>query len=110
MLLKQDQRVGNLQRSAWLAQPGWEHFFFFMMKRFKMSHIKVQNPYLYGKKISPRERGVSSTMCIVHKGFRGFRAASPASNLGGVLIGLKSAIPYDTIHSTLCVILKDNLQ
>jgi hypothetical protein len=42
------------------------------------------------------------TMCIVHKGFRGFRAVSPASILGGNLIGLKPAIPYDTIHSTLC--------
>ncbi len=41
-------------------------------------------------------------MCIVHKGFRGFRAISPASILGGNLIGLKPAIPYDTIHSTLC--------
>jgi hypothetical protein len=40
-------------------------------------------------------------MCIVHKGFRGFRAASPASILGGNLIGLNPAIPYDTIHSTL---------
>lgn len=38
--------------------------------------------------------GFSSTMCIVHKGFRGFRALSPASNLGGNLIGLKPAIPY----------------
>ncbi len=28
-------------------------------------------------------------MCIVHKGFRGFRAASPASILGGSLIGFK---------------------
>ena len=43
----------------------------------------------------------NTTMCIVHKGFRGFRAASPASILGGILIGLKPAIPYDTIHSTL---------
>ncbi len=41
------------------------------------------------------------TMCIVHKGFRGFRAASPASNLGINLTGLEPAIPYDTIHSTL---------
>ena len=40
-------------------------------------------------------------MCIIHKGFSGFRAASPASILGGNLIGLKPAIPYDTIHSTL---------
>ena len=28
-------------------------------------------------------------MCIIHKGFRGFRAVSPASVLGGVLIDLK---------------------
>ena len=40
-------------------------------------------------------------MCILHKGYRGFRALSPASILGGYLIGLKSAIPFDTIHSTL---------
>ncbi len=40
-------------------------------------------------------------MCIIHKGFRGFRAASPASNLGGNLIGLKPAIPYEIIHSPL---------
>jgi hypothetical protein len=45
-------------------------------------------------------------MCIVHKGFRGFRAVSPASILGGKLIGLKSAIPYDTIHSTLAAMTK----
>jgi len=44
-------------------------------------------------------------MCIEHKGFRGFRAASPASNMGGKLIGLKPAIPYDTIHLTLGAIL-----
>ena len=36
-------------------------------------------------------------MCIVHKGFRGFRAVSHASILGGILIGLAPAIPYDTI-------------
>lgn len=41
-------------------------------------------------------------MCIVHKGFRGFRSVSPASILGGNLTGLKPAIPYDTIHSPLC--------
>ena len=45
-----------------------------------------------------------TTMCIVHKGFRGFRVASPASILGGNLTGLKPAIPYDTIHSTLYTI------
>ena len=38
-----------------------------------------------------------TTMCIIHKGFRGFRAASPASNLGGNLIGLKPEIPYEII-------------
>jgi len=50
-----------------------------------------------------------TTMCIVHKGFRGFRAVSPASSLGGCLIGLKPAIPYDTIHSTLAVIKMKNI-
>ena len=45
-----------------------------------------------------------TTMCIVHKGFSGFQAVSPVSILGGNLIGLKPAIPYDTIHSTLGVI------
>ena len=40
-------------------------------------------------------------MCIVHKGFRGFRAVSPASILGGNLISLKPAIPYVNIHSPL---------
>jgi hypothetical protein len=40
-------------------------------------------------------------MCIVHKGFRGFRAVPPALFSGGKLIDLKPAIPYDTIHSTL---------
>jgi hypothetical protein len=43
-------------------------------------------------------------MCIVHKGFSGFRTVSPASILGGNLIGLKPAIPYDTIHSALAII------
>ena len=33
------------------------------------------------------------TMCIIHKGFRGSRAVSPASILGGDLIGMKPAIP-----------------
>ncbi len=49
------------------------------------------------------------TMCIVHKGFRGFRAASPASILGCNLISLKPAVPYDTIHSTLALIKRNNL-
>tara|TARA_B100000508_G_scaffold55003_1_gene42582 strand:+ start:2449 stop:3345 length:897 start_codon:yes stop_codon:yes gene_type:complete len=46
------------------------------------------------------------TMCIVHKGFRGFRAVSASSILGGNLIGLKSAIPYSTIHSPLPCMMK----
>jgi len=41
---------------------------------------------------------LSSTMCIIHKGFSGFQASSPASILGGKLIGLKSAIPYEIIR------------
>ena len=44
------------------------------------------------------------TMCIIHKGFRGFRAVSPASILGGNLIGLKPAVPYEIIHSPLATI------
>ncbi len=40
-------------------------------------------------------------MCIIHKGFIGLGALSPTSNLGGKLIDLNPAIPYDTIHSTL---------
>ncbi len=40
-------------------------------------------------------------MCIIHKGSIGFRAVSPALNLGGNLIGLKFAIPYEIIHLTL---------
>jgi len=40
-------------------------------------------------------------MCIIHKGFRGFRALSPASILVCNLIGLKSAIPYEIIHLPL---------
>lgn len=46
-------------------------------------------------------KGQLPTMCIIHKGFRGVRAVSPASNLGGKLIGLKPAIPYEIIHSPL---------
>ena len=40
-------------------------------------------------------------MCIIHKGFRGFRAVSPASNFGGNLIGLNTEIPYEIIHLPL---------
>ena len=42
-----------------------------------------------------------STMCIIHKVVRGFRAASPALFSGGNLIVLKPEIPYEIIHSTL---------
>ncbi len=45
-------------------------------------------------------------MCIVHKGFRGFRAVLPASILGGNSKGLNLAIPYDTIHQPLGTIQK----
>lgn len=40
-------------------------------------------------------------MCIIHKGFSGFRVLSPASILVRNLIGLESAIPYEIIHSPL---------
>ncbi len=50
------------------------------------------------------------TMCIVHKGFRGLRAVSSALNLGGNLIGLKPAIPCDTIHLPLPASLKETVQ
>lgn len=40
-------------------------------------------------------------MCIIHKGYRGKRALSPASNLVGNLISLNPAIPYEIIHSPL---------
>lgn len=47
------------------------------------------------------------TMCIIHKGFSGFRALSPASILGGFLIGLTPEIPYEIIHLTLPIIKMD---
>ena len=45
-------------------------------------------------------------MCRIHKGLRGVRAFSPASIFCDNLIGLKSAIPYEIIHSTLAISLK----
>ena len=51
-------------------------------------------------------RRFSSTMCMIHKGLRGFRALSPASIFGGNLISLNPAIPYEIIHSTLCLMLR----
>ena len=45
-------------------------------------------------------------MCILYKGFRGFRAVLPASILSGNLTGLKHAISNDTIQSALgCIVL-----
>jgi len=46
-------------------------------------------------------------MCIIHKGFRGFRAVSPASILGGNFIGLKLEIPNEIIQLPLGVIQKE---
>ncbi len=37
-------------------------------------------------------------MCIIHKGFRDFRALSHVLNLACNLIGLKSEIPYEIIY------------
>lgn len=48
-------------------------------------------------------------MCIVHKGFTGFRAVSPALILGGNLTGFKPETPYDTIHATCPQFEKTNL-
>jgi hypothetical protein len=47
-------------------------------------------------------------MCLIHKGFGGFRALSFASILGGNLISLKTAIPYEIIHLTLHLRKKKN--
>ena len=41
------------------------------------------------------------TMCIIHKGFRGFRTVSSAFNLSCNLIGIKTTIHYKIIHSPL---------
>jgi hypothetical protein len=34
-------------------------------------------------------------MCIIHKGFRGFRALSQASSLGGNLIPTRDELAYE---------------
>ncbi len=76
----------------------------------KQTHISTARPNLLKEHVSLTHRLTdiikheNTTMCIIHKGFRGFRALSPASTLGGNLIGLKPAIPYEIIHSTLGVI------
>ena len=40
----------------------------------------------------------ATILCLIHKGFRGFRAVLSASILGGNLLGLKPAIPYVTYN------------
>ena len=53
-----------------------------------------------------------TTMCIIHKGFRGFRAASSASNFGGSLIGLNPETrtkSYTQPLSATMAILKYNI-
>ena len=47
-------------------------------------------------------------MCIIHKGFRSFQAFPPALISVGKLIGFRSAIPYEIIHSTLPFIAETN--
>jgi hypothetical protein len=42
----------------------------------------------------------------MYNGFIGFKAVSTVSILGGKLISLKYAIPYEIIHQTLATILK----
>ena len=77
----------------------------------KQTHISTAYPNLLKEHVSPTHgltekiKHENTTMCIVHKGFRGFRTASLASFFCDNLIGLKPAIPYDTIHSTLYAIL-----
>ncbi|PVX50113.1 hypothetical protein C7377_1763 [Balneicella halophila] len=73
----------------------------------KQTHISTAQPNLLKEHVFPTHEETemikheNTTMCIVHKGFRGFRAVSPAFIFSGNLIGLKPAIPYDTIHSTM---------
>jgi hypothetical protein len=63
----------------------------------KQTHITTAQPNLLKEHASPTHgwtvgiKHENTTMCIIHKGFRGFRALSSASNLAGNLIGLKSA-------------------
>jgi hypothetical protein len=42
-----------------------------------------------------------TTMCIVHAGFRGFRAFVARKKSRSKLIGSCFVIPHDTIHSPL---------
>ena len=42
-----------------------------------------------------------TTMCIVHAGFRGFRASVARKKSRCKLIGNRFVIPHDTIHLTL---------
>jgi hypothetical protein len=47
-----------------------------------------------------------TTMCIVHAGFRGFRAFVARKKSRSKLIGSCFVIPHDTIHSPLATIRK----
>ncbi len=68
------------------------------------SHKPTHNPklakeYVFanadGRKKKKYDR---TTMCIIHKGFRGFRTVLPALIFSCKLISLKPAIPYEIIH------------
>ncbi len=43
------------------------------------------------------------TLCIIHKGFRGFQALSQRPIAGWNSIGLNPSIPYEIIRSPLIV-------
>lgn len=74
----------------------------------KQTHISTARPNLLKEHVSLTHgltNGIkheNTTMCIVHKGFRGFRAVSPASILGGNMIGFKARNPLR--HHTLNVV------
>ena len=46
-------------------------------------------------------------MCIVHAGFRGFRAFVARKKSRCKLIRNRFVIPHDTIHEPLCLIVKE---
>ena len=74
-----------------------------------MKSLRKCVKYLHhnSKLLTQKKNNEGITMCIIHKGFRGFRALSPASILVGNLIALKPAIPYEIIHLTLYGIWKN---
>jgi hypothetical protein len=84
----------NLQKSFQVPTPKKRNFK-------KCPTARVEKNEIYCQRTKKYDR---TTMCIIHKGFRGFRAVSPASILGGNLLGLKPAIPYEIIHSPLAFI------